>query len=410
MTSPLTDEAFVSGANQPRLPKQRLLVCVDWFAPGSRAGGPIQSCTNLVRMLHEDLRIFVLTGDRDLGSDVTYPGVCSGRWNNWGGMARVRYATRQQHLCGAFLRAVRRTRPQAIYLNSMFSLFGTIVPTLIQSITGRQTRLVLAPRGMLKPSAVAFRSWKKTPWLALVRRSGIGRLIQFHATSHEEADEIRNAFGDDAKVQVIPNIPRLPVSFVSPSGKQLGRLRLSFVGRVHPVKNLLFLLHVLQSIRCQCDLDVIGPIEDAEYYAECRRQIALLPQNVAVTFSGALGHEDVMQTLEKSDAMVLPTLGENFGHSIFESLSLGVPVLISDQTCWRQLADDKAGWDLNLSNSKRFAEVLEQLGAMTADEHQELRNGAHQRAVQFFRQHDLRDSYLRLFSEHSQSQTMSGTP
>ena len=41
--------------------------------------------------------------------------------------------------------------------------------------------------------------------------------------------------------------------------------------------------------------------------------------------------------IARSDVFLLPTGGENFGHAIFEALSCGVPVLISDQTPWRGL-------------------------------------------------------------------------
>ena len=34
------------------------------------------------------------------------------------------------------------------------------------------------------------------------------------------------------------------------------------------------------------------------------------------------------------DLFVFPTLGENFGHVIYESLMCGTPVLVSDNTPW----------------------------------------------------------------------------
>ena len=37
----------------------------------------------------------------------------------------------------------------------------------------------------------------------------------------------------------------------------------------------------------------------------------------------------------KNDLFVFPTLGENFGHVIFESLEASTPVLVSDQTPWK---------------------------------------------------------------------------
>ena len=50
-----------------------------------------------------------------------------------------------------------------------------------------------------------------------------------------------------------------------------------------------------------------------------------------------------------NDLFFLPTRGENFGHVIAEALSVGTPVLISDQTPWRKLAAVGLGHDLPLA-------------------------------------------------------------
>ena len=38
-----------------------------------------------------------------------------------------------------------------------------------------------------------------------------------------------------------------------------------------------------------------------------------------------------------NDFLILPTKGENFGHVIAESLSASLPVIISQNTPWRNL-------------------------------------------------------------------------
>ena len=380
---------------------RRLMICVDWFDPGTRAGGPIRSCVNLIKLLHHDVEVSVLTGDRDLGAEECYARVRCGTWNNWNGLASCWYATRRQHATGAFLNAYRRVKPQTIYLNGMFSFFGAIVPLLSipllnQRLLNANTRIVIAPRGMLKESALSMKRWKKTPWLTLLRLSGIARRVVFHATSEQEAEEVRHWFGTTATVHVVPNIPCLPVDTLTLSQKQCGKLRLSFAGRVHPVKNLLYLLRLLQTLTCECSLNVIGPIEDVTYDQECREVITKLPGNVTVKFSGAVSNEQALQLVADSDFMILPTVGENFGHAIFEALSQGIPVLISDQTYWRDLEQDRAGWDLNLSRPDQFRAVLERMGQMSSQEYQLWQTGAHRRAIRFFESHDLKSAYLDL--------------
>ena len=374
----------------------RLLICVDWFDPGTRAGGPIRSCVNLIRVLHHDVKISVLTGDRDLGAEECYSNVRCGTWNNWNGQATCWYATRRQHATGAFLKAFRRVQPETIYLNGMFSFCGAIVPLLSLRLRGGQTRIVIAPRGMLKESALSIKRWKKMPWLTFLRLSGISGRVVFHATSEQEAEEVRDWFGTSATIRVVPNIPCLPVEKLNVAQKECGKLRLSFAGRVHPVKNLLYLLRLLKTVTCECSLNVIGPIEDAAYDQDCQQEIAELPGNVTVKFSGAVSNGDTLRLIADSDFMVLPTVGENFGHAIFEALSLGIPVLISDQTYWRDLEKDRAGWDLNLSQPDQFRAVLERMGQMSVEEYQMWQTGAHRRAIRFFEEHDLKSAYAEL--------------
>jgi glycosyltransferase involved in cell wall biosynthesis len=338
----------------------------------------------------------VLTGSRDLGAEDDLPGVVVGQWNRWRDMADVWYATRAQHRRGAFYRTCKTKKPQAVYLNSMFSVTGTIIP-LIASPLFHSMRFVLAPRGMLKPSAVATRQGRKKLWIGLLKLSGIAKRIHFHATSAEEADEIRDHFGSNAAITIIPNVPRVPASELEPLEKHPGQLRLSFVGRVHPIKNLHIVLESIASLHGDCHLDVIGPVEDESYSARCQELIRNLPANIQVTRHGTLAVEDSLKLVKKTHAMFLPTQGENFGHAIFEAMGVGVPVLISDQTYWRGLESGRSGWDLRLEDRQRFHQVLEQLVGMDQIEHLKWRKGALERAQGFFLEKDLREEYLRIF-------------
>lgn len=375
---------------------KQLLICVDWFEPAVRAGGPITSCTNLVRLLADHSDVAVLTGSRDLGADDDLPGVICGQWNRWREKTDVWYATGQQHRHGAFHRACKLKKPQAVYLNSMFSVSGTIIP-LLNSPLIRSTRFVLAPRGMLKPSALATRLGRKNLWIRFLKFSGIARRIHFHATSAEEADEIRAHFGINAAITVIPNVPRVPTHKLDALDKQPGQVRLSFVGRVHPIKNLHVVLDLIAFLKGICHLDIIGPVEDHNYWARCEKKLRSLPNHIQVKFHGPLSVEDSLEIVKKTHAMFLPSQGENFGHAIFEAMGVGVPTLISDKTFWRGLEGHHAGWDISLEAPERFMQILAQLVAMDQSEHLPWRKGALEHANGFFRKNNLKDAYVNLF-------------
>jgi len=64
----------------------------------------------------------------------------------------------------------------------------------------------------------------------------------------------------------------------------------------------------------------------------------------------------------------MPTFAENYGHAIAESLSMGTPVLISDNTPWRKLGEKGLGWDINLSAVGEFVSAIEAVAATPRSE------------------------------------------
>jgi glycosyltransferase involved in cell wall biosynthesis len=126
------------------------------------------------------------------------------------------------------------------------------------------------------------------------------------------------------------------------------------------MKNLSGALRMLAGILGDVSFDIYGPKEDLEYWEECQRLIAALPPNIRVRYEGEIEHERVADVLAGYDLFLFPTLGENYGHVISEALASGCPVLISDQTPWRNLEAEGIGWDIPLSETERFRSVLQQ--------------------------------------------------
>ena len=54
--------------------KKKILLFTDWYEPGYKAGGPIQSTRNFVVAMHELYSISVITSDTDLGETKPYEG------------------------------------------------------------------------------------------------------------------------------------------------------------------------------------------------------------------------------------------------------------------------------------------------------------------------------------------------
>lgn len=343
--------------------RPRVLVMADWYAPGFRAGGPIRSVVNFAAQLDQVLDVYVLTTDRDLGMQASYPGIRTDEWVNYGGH-QVCYLSPQRLTWRSITDIIRQVRPDHIYLNSMFSRFMTIYPLIFGRIGGTKAAILLAPRGMLMASALAVKPWRKRIFLALLRFTGIRKRIRFQATNEDEAGDVQRCFGHAAKVIRLGNLPAPVPAFVPPSDKLPGSLRVVFIGRAHPIKQLDHLLHVLSGVGQQVRLTVIMTREDDDYATRCREIAATLPANITVDFREDVPHDQITDIIRSNHIFALPTRGENFGHSIYEALAAGRPVLVSDQTPWRGLSASKAGWDLPLKDVAAFRACLEEAAAL----------------------------------------------
>ena len=114
--------------------------------------------------------------------------------------------------------------------------------------------------------------------------------------------------------------------------------------------------------------DIIGPEEDPAYTAELKALAAELNSDQVVRFLGGKAPEELAALLPGYDFFVLPTQHENFGHVFVEAWAAGLPVIISDQTPWRDLEAQGVGWDIALSDTGRWVQVLEQCIEMEPEE------------------------------------------
>ncbi|MEM9023814.1 MAG: glycosyltransferase, partial [Bacteroidota bacterium] len=200
------------------------------------------------------------------------------------------------------------------------------------------------------------------------RKLGWHRGYRYHATKQEEVADIQRELGEKVEVLMVENLPRkaaeAPPAVIS---KQPGELRLVHVARISPEKNLDYALKVLGKLSGKVRFDVYGPVYNAAYWEQCQEIIAGLPPNIEVVHHGSVNSGAVMEVVSASHAMLMPTRGENYGHIIIESLLAGRPVVISDQTPWRQLAAQRIGWDLSLNDPDAFVRVLQELVDMPAE-------------------------------------------
>jgi glycosyltransferase involved in cell wall biosynthesis len=321
-----------------------------------------------------------------LGAAEPFAGVEPGRWQTVG-RAAVRYVQPREQSVRGFRQIIAESEAALVYLNSAFDPRFTLRVVAALGSLPRASRpaLLIAPRGEFGSGALALKAWKKTLFLLLARFLRFYGDATWHASTELEAVEIQRALGISAsRIRTAVDLAAVPqalarvgdATYRAAGASANDRLRVVFVSRISPIKNLPFALESLCHVAYPMTFTVVGPIEDVNHWDTCLAQVQRLPGHVEFVYAGAVPHEDVSAVLAQQDLFFLPTSNENFGHVILEALLAGTPVLVSDRTPWRGLQALGVGWDLPLDDPVRFAQVLDSFAQMPIAERIAMRRRA----------------------------------
>lgn len=363
------------------------------YLPGYKGGGPIKTIKNLFEQTGENISFKLITNDRDLDDTTAYAQICYDEWNDVGN-AQVFYSRPGLSELFKFSQILREKRYDLVYLNSFFSMRFSFIPLLISKVL--RQRIILGPRGEFSEGALSLKRYKKRIYIAFYKLLGLHRGTVFQASSDYEARDIHRILGPKADVFVAENIGS--AEFAERINRRgSSSLKAVFVSRISPKKNLLAALDVLKSVREPVEYDIYGPIEDREYWAECLAVIETLPPKIKVEHKGELYPEQVVSTISSYDLFFMPTKGENYAHVIAEALCAGLPLLIADTTPWRDLQEKGLGWDLPLDNPKAFASAVDELSAMSPEEHLNMRENVLAWAKHKFAKQDAIEANIAMF-------------
>ncbi|HXC04553.1 MAG TPA: glycosyltransferase family 4 protein [Bacteroidia bacterium] len=378
------------------MPKPVILLFIDWFLPGYKAGGPISSCAHLIEQLRDEFDFRIVTRDTDYTESIPYPGIASNTWIQREEGVWVYYFSDKELNWKNMARLMANTPCHKIYLNGIYSRYFTGYPLLL--LRNRKESVVIAARGMLAPSAIAVKKTKKMLFLRVVTLLGLFRKVTFHATNLGEVKDIHKQFGTGCKVMLAGNLSSLKRPVLSPRVKQKGALTLISVARIAPEKNLLYALEILSRIhQGHIRFLIYGPVYDAKYEEQCKEQSLLLPSNIQVEFKGSVDPEKVHDLLSQAHALWMPTRGENFGHIIVQAWGAGCPVIISDQTPWHQLDKQGLGMELPLQEPELFARAIGVFVNMEQEEYNRLSECCYHFALNRARDEGIVEENRRLF-------------
>ena len=208
----------------------------------------------------------------------------------------------------------------------------------------KRALLINAPHGTLSAKALKRAVWKKKIALFLGQKEAINYTKIFHATAEHEVEDVKK-YQKNALTFMIPNGIDIPTI----EHRNKTEHKILFFGRIHPIKGIENLINAWTKIEKEFpkwSLDIVG-IGKEGYVDELKNLIKQLSLSNIEILPPVYG--EAKNTLYQSyNLYVLPSFSENFGLTIAEAMTNGVPVITTNATPWGALNAKKAGWCIDV--------------------------------------------------------------
>jgi len=291
-------------------------------------------------------------------------------------------------------------------------LWSFVLHQVVQWSMRQKTPIIWSPHGMLAPWAMAHKRWKKIlPWI-IYQKADLKNATCFHATSDLEVAWIRN-LGFSQPCKIVPLGTTLPTKQTQGfSLKDKGTTRIIlFIGRIYPVKNLDTLIRAFQRVkfgqqpsmfnRQNWKLVLTGP-DQAGHLSELSTlatsiglkvwesnkgqgnmkgsrdswitdelRDVILHTNADVFFTGALFESSKDFVYRIADFFALPSYTENFAGVVVDALAYGIPCVVSKNTPWKEVEDEKCGFWVE-NDIDGLADALLRMMSLSDEERQQM--------------------------------------
>jgi glycosyltransferase involved in cell wall biosynthesis len=378
--------------------KKTVLVFCDFYLPGFKSGGGMWTVVNLVDRFHDRYEFFVVTRNYESKGDTTpYTSVRTGAWNEVGN-AKVFYLSKEHFSTRQFVALFSEVRPDLVFLNSALSL------PVVRFLTVRRKKIippvpvVLAPCGEFSSGALSIKPMKKKLFLAWANTVGLYKDVVWKASFDSEADEIRKTVKGKTNIMVAPDLaPRTilrDLQLERKPSKSPGSAKFVFLSRITSKKNLLYFIERLAEVKHgNVELEILGPVEDNDHWQQCLAAVKLCPPNVRVHAKAEfVPYDQGLEHMVNSHFFVLPTLGENFGYVLIESLAAGTPILVSDKTSWDQLEKNGIGWATPLEDEGAWQKAINRCVDMDQEEFSRMSAAARRFAMDWLNSPEIEDA------------------
>ena len=374
---------------------RKILIITGRYVPGFRDGGPVRSIFNLTEWMGEEYDIRIMCLDRDHGDTMSYPNIRRDEYNDVG-HAKVWYTERFTE--DSILKLSGEA--DVVYCCGPYSDYARIAMKLKKN-GSIKAPLYVASMGSFSPEAFRIKGFKKRIFISYMKLTGMFDNVIWSVTSEREEDELKHIVGSGSRCIIATDLPRRGTA-VHSHVKEQGELKLVFLSRICVKKNLHATAEILRLMddNTKIKFDIYGTIEDRDYLNRCMADLDLLKKThplIKWEYKGEADSNEVMKIFADYDAFLFPTLGENYGHVIEESLAAGCIPVISDTTPWMDLDEKDCGYVCSLRDGEDFVRALTELAGMNEDELSKKRSSC-SKYIELVNDRSVRDSgYRKIF-------------
>ena len=353
---------------------KKILILTGRYLPGHKDGGPLRTIINVTDALGDEYEFYIACLDRDHGDTEAYPNILRNEWNKVG-KAKVWYVAPGEF--SSELLTKLASKVDLIYLCSFYDDYG-YKTLLLKKQKKIICPVVVASMGVFSKGALSHKALKKKVFINGCKLIGFFKGITWSVTSELEAEDAKREIGKNIKYIIAEDLPRTTIPGYQ---ERNGLFSVAFLSRICPKKNLLAAVKILKSVKADVQFYIYGPKQDKAYWEQCKKEMESFPSNITWKYCGDVLSEEVQSKFAQHDVFLFPTMGENYGHVIFEALSVGCIPVISDQTPWVEIKENNAGFVFALNQLGDFAQTIDTLAQMNPIEREKIA----QRAVQIAR-------------------------
>jgi len=244
-------------------------------------------------------------------------------------------------------------------------------------------------------------NWIERPGVRAEARAAATEAAYVVAVSNHVGDTIRAYTGEGAQVRVIPNGVDLGLFRPDPEVKRDPK-QVLYVGQINFNKGIDILFEAIAKLAVG-DPEIRVVLVGGAFFRNQTlqsEQLRLLPERLGivdrVTFAGQLAQSEIVELMQQSAVLVLPSHAESFGAVLIEALACGTPVVATRCGGPEEIVTDAVGALVPPADPAALAAGIERvLDGRTPRLPERLR----QYASEHFEIESVADRYAGLYSE-----------